>query len=282
MERSFVLAHLIASPGARYQGRVVPQLSVAPAVDEPAKPARPLDPPVTATQSRISPLPAPAPENVFVWPKNVDEFLDLDPKYLDRWLVSRRCPADLIEDFRQELLLHLLTPNAECIANGWPDKMMLYKPERIGGTTKRAWAFWLSRYLLNSAYNKLINDRHRATTQGKSVVSLGGGSEVDGVVEGWLMLQEHEQATLSAEEGEVFMGVTSSLALEGVIALVEEEMGQDAVEVLQAVGEADTFTEAARILHLSPTAVRKRLKDIRALISSVTSPHHHAAPHVAA
>lgn len=198
----------------------------------------------------------------FVWPKTVDEFIAFDPKYIVKWLHSRKCVPTLINDFAQDLYLHLCTPNRECIEKGYKDRMALYDPIKLGGaTTLAAWAYWLSGILTNQ-YGKLIKAQKRGHTEGPNVISMDDVNVETGQESWWSQTEQHEHTRFMATVGEVYNGVTSRILLEDVIRVVQEEIGDEAVEVLSAVIESNDAVEAAELMGVSPERIRRTTRNI--------------------
>ena len=206
----------------------------------------------------------------FVWPKSVTELLEMDPHYIDNWLRGRKCPPSMIADYRQGLLLHLLTPNDECRENGWPDKMMIYNPEKRGGaTTKSAWVHWLSGYLRNQ-YSKLIDAHKRPGTEGPTVISLTErpAENSDGAtVATWMgLLDERERAQFVCTDAHA--AATSKVALAEVLQIIQEEVGEEALEVVLAYSGVDSSAQAAEIL-ADPVTVRETMRKVKAVVRNV-------------
>ena len=225
--------------------------------------------PVPSTQVKAYPTTS---ETPFVWPKSVQEFMEFDPIYTKKWLKSRKCPIDLIEDYSQGLLLHLCTPNKECLARGFSDKMMLYKPERLGdAVTVAGWAFWLNTVLSNQ-YSKLIKRQQRGGVTGSKVISLGETDDESrskhGTATWWLLLDPHERPQFETSIQEVYNPITSRIFLAEIIRVVREEVGPDALKVLAAVSETDTVVQAAAVLGMQSRMVHRILKNIRLVLGA--------------
>jgi len=210
----------------------------------------------------------------FVWPKSVAELHAFDPKLIDKWLVKMKCPYDLVEDFSQDLYALLCEPNKECIAKGYPDKMGLYDPAKLGpegkpATTIGAWMYWLSRMLKNEYY-KLIDAQKKSGTAGPTVISTSC-EEVDpdtGRVT-WLgMLDATERKLFEASTDTVYSQVTSSMLMKELLDTVEDEMGQEARVVLDLYREFESGTEVARVLGRPVRKVRLIMGDIRGTLAS--------------
>lgn len=208
----------------------------------------------------------------FIWPKSVPEFLLYDPKYLDKWLVSRKCPPALVEDFRQDLFAHLCGRTKECIEKGIPDKMGLYNPELNGNaTTVAAWANWLTGYLLINEYSKLIAKQKRGHTAGVNVISLTEDeADTDSSCPTWWKLMEpSERKQFETGENEVYSQVTSSMLMKELLDTAEEEVGLGARQTLDAMAQTDTITQAAELLGVRPRRVHQIMKDAKLTLSSV-------------
>ena len=216
--------------------------------------------------------PATLEAEAFVWPKNVAELLEMDPKYLERWLVSRNCPEALIADYQQDLLVHLLTPNKACRELGCSDRLGLYDPALLGGaTTKRAWAYWLSSYLLTNQYSKIINAYKRGGTSGPAVISI---TEDEGDLEKskptWqTLLTPGEYSQFVASVSDVFDPVTSQIRMDEILRTAQEEIGDDAVALLEALRVTDTMSEAAVLLSMPADKVRRDVRTLRSVLESV-------------
>jgi len=224
----------------------------------------------------LNPAPAAptASEADFVWPKTVMELIERDPKYIERWLIGRKCPDALIADYAQDLLLHLLTPSNACTRKGCPDKLGLYDPALLGGaTTKRAWAYWLSKYLLTNQYSKLISRQRRSGCEGPTVVSITETEhDVERAAPSWhALLTVNERQLFETSHEEVYGGVTSQIRVDQIMQAVAEEIGAEAVEILQAVKATDNAIEAAELLGVPADRVRRILRTVRATIQSVLS-----------
>lgn len=207
----------------------------------------------------------------FVWPKTVAEFYAFDPNYLDKWLISRSCPLGLVEDFRQDLFAYLCSPSTQCVLNGLPDKMGLYNPELRGNAVSiAAWANWLSK-ILERQYWKLINKNKRGCTTGPNIVSLTE-DEVDlegGLPTWWMMMAPEERVQFQANADEVYSGVTSGMLMHELLDTLHAEVGAEARDVLAAVAQTDTITQAAELLGWRPKEVHKTLKHARYMLSCV-------------
>lgn len=211
----------------------------------------------------------------FDHPTTFAEFFEREPRYVSKWLKSKKCPVDLFEDFEHELLVHLMTaPGMKSEHYGKPDWVSTYVPEKMGGFgTRWAWAAFMNR-MLSTQYGKLINRNNRGGVRGEHVVSLsedgfGDGGPVYGNTSGMPSIILRNQGDLQHFTA-LPVNAPSKIFMEKFLAHVQDELGQSHVTYLRAVLAADAPAEVEALTGLSKHQCSRYRRDLKLLAAQFT------------
>jgi hypothetical protein len=188
----------------------------------------------------------------FDHPKNYLEFLEREPRYIRNFLINRKCPLELFEDFEQSMHLHLMTPpGAKSVNYGKSDKLATYHPSRMGGIgTRWAWAKYLNTMLSNE-YGKLINRNKKGGIRGEHVVTIS-----DCPLEENGALDHSDRERLMDFSGQTLL---ARVAASEAMAYIRYEGGEMVYRMAKALMVYDNLTEAARVMGIS-TGKANRLR----------------------
>ena len=215
-------------------------------------------------------------QEAFVPPANFAEFYDRYPQMVNWWLRRRmKCPIEIVQDYEQSLLVHLMGRSKNMAAAGIPDRIATYVQ---GPDTRSPWGAWVSYIcgtLLRNEYIKLVEKeaRHgverRANTislpttdeEFRAFQSQKGQGHLD-MTPG--QVHDFDAAAICPSHGPM---VVSSVFWSGFIAYVEDHQ-PEIVPVLRALEDHDTFTAACNALGLKQSTRRNYWDDLLRLMKN--------------
>lgn len=183
----------------------------------------------------------------FIPPANYREFLAFDPRYISKFLKSRKCPVDLFEDFEQSLHAHLMSIGPTGKARGHEDKLAEYAPDRRGNATSvSAWAHWLNT-ILGRELDKLIKRNNKGGVRGPNVISL--------TVDPWAIdddfatrLERDDRTRLTDFS---YQGMTAKAMASAFLDYLREEGGETVYVFAQNLMIYDSTPEVARAMGIT-------------------------------
>lgn len=211
----------------------------------------------------MSALSAPAPATTlpFVPPANYLEFLAFDPRHIYKFLKSRKCPVELIEDFEQSLHTHLMSIGKTGKARGHVDKLAEYAPQLRGNaTTVKAWADWLN-MLLGREYGKLIKRNNRGGIRGPNVISMSVSPEAQDA-DFAAILEGDDRARMTDFS---YQNMTAKVMASAFLDYLREEGGETVYTFAQNLMIYDSLTEVAREMGITTgkaARIRTQMQEI--------------------
>ena len=216
----------------------------------------------------------------FDHPTTFSEFFEREPKYVAKWLRSKRCPEDMREDFEQELLMHLMrAPGEKSEHFGKPDWISTYDPELMGGFgTRWAWAAFVNR-MLTTQYGKLITRNNRGGVRGPQVISLTPDPWALGAGLPQAVLQNSEALALFTTAP---VAISSKIFMERFMLYVQERLGQDHVTYLRALVISTSLDEVEAVTGLPRSRYDRYRRDLKELAAKFSKRRRaHRIPSVA-
>lgn len=199
----------------------------------------------------------------FTPPANYLEFLAFDPRYIYKFLKSRRCPEAVFEDFEQSLHAHLMSIGPTGKARGHNDKLEEYAPSLRGNaTTVEAWADWLN-LILGREYGKLIKRNNRGGVRGENVISLAVDPESTDTDFSPLLGTEDRSRLIDYS----FTTLNAKVLVSSLLDYIRSEGGEMTYRFAVALKKYDNVAEVARELNLTSAqaaTLRQRMREIGA------------------
>jgi len=185
----------------------------------------------------------------FVVPKDFEEFIERQPKYIETW-VRRRLNGygieEDIEDWCQDLMIHMkyLPPTSKHRKNGKTDVFQTFDPFSQYGASERRWRYYIN-YCLTNKYNTIHGKRTKNPVCRAGNLSLASETnpEVHGEVTDEYVYSKSEylMAATNREEKKL----EDQFFAHAFIKYVEEH-DPDVFPVLVAVYEAGTSAETIK------------------------------------
>lgn len=191
----------------------------------------------------------------YVAPKNFQDFYYSEPDYVRNWLRSRKanCPIGLLEDFEQDILLHLMSCPPSAKRAGAEDRIGTYRAEKMGGYgTRHAFLAYVG-YMVCNRYIQLIAKNKTQRISGDQTVSLGihGEDYLYNSVNPDPCAEIHEIGPtiikkLSTGEDSIWLGVDIDRLSEEV----RLRLGEDHYALLRGYLQLESLEEAGRRLSI--------------------------------
>ena len=224
------------------------------------------------TLTLVAPVEAGQTQSAWTTPKNFHELFAQDPAYIERWLRSKHCPVDLLEDFTQDLYVHLMTVGKTDAERGFEDRVATYTPDLCGGQTIRnprgSWGAYMDVIMIRE-YSKMLKRNERPGTRGPLVVSLsenvsdtceGGSTNMFATLAGLLPLNAFEELRPQLVQED---DLTTKLFVGKFLAFVEEE-NPNLAAAARVIMYSESLTEALESLGCSRglySKMREQLRD---------------------
>lgn len=107
----------------------------------------------------------------FVVPANFQEFIERYPKYIFSFLIRKKCPQELLEEFQQEMCLYMLSVSKNGRAKGITDRIVSFNGDKIGGASAGKFFAYINLLLLRK-WMVLIERRCREPITQRQTISI--------------------------------------------------------------------------------------------------------------
>lgn len=223
-------------------------------------------------------------KEAFIVPKDFDEFLERNPKYILNWvrkMLNKPMIDDDVMDWAQDLALHMraLSPTSryrqpnDRYPNGCSDRIEIFDPVRMHGATPARFYNWVNKCMRNCFLT--VKGQHKKNPMmNQGNLSFGEMDEsTSGVGNDEYIHKNSDYLTNQANDAE--KGHFDRMFIRQFIEFVSEN-DPAILPVIYAIGEARTFNEAQADLGMEDSEFsrsRKRLKQLKdAFLNSTAVP----------